>query len=76
MIKGVLIANRQAVRKFFFLLLDVSSIVLAVFLSFLVRFEGEIPPQYLLNIWGMIGIAVLFSLPIFSFFRLYSFSWA
>ncbi|MBI4101406.1 MAG: polysaccharide biosynthesis protein, partial [Candidatus Nealsonbacteria bacterium] len=39
-------------------------------------FEGEIPPQYLLNIWGMIGIAVLFSLPIFSFFRLYSFSWA
>lgn len=71
-----MIINRQSVRKFFFLFLDVVSIVLAVFLSFLVRFEGEIPPQYFSNIWGIIGIAILFSLPVFSFFRLYSFSWA
>jgi len=63
-------------RIFFFLLLDFVLICLSVYLAFLLRFEAKIPSQYFLNIEGMTFLALLFTLPIFYFLKLYSFSWA
>lgn len=63
-------------RKFLFLLADIILISFSVFLAFIVRFEGPIPSRYFLNISGLIISAIIFTLPIFYFFKLYSFSWA
>jgi len=63
-------------RRILFLLADSILISLSVFLAFVVRFEGPIPSHYFLNIFGLIASALIISLPIFYFFKLYSFSWA
>jgi len=63
-------------RKFLFLLADIILISLSVYLAFLVRFEGEIPNQYFLNIWGVIFLALIITIPIFYFLKLYYFDWA
>ena len=55
---------------------DIILISLSVYLAFLVRFEGEIPNQYFLNIWGVIFLALIITIPIFYFLKLYHFSWA
>jgi len=62
-------------RKFLFLLADIILISLSVYLAFLVRFEGEIPNQYFLNIWGVIFLALIITIPIFYFLKLYYFDW-
>ena len=62
-------------RKILFLIADIIFIILAVFLAFILRFEGQIPSQYFPNILGMTILALLIILPIFYFLRLYSFSW-
>lgn len=62
-------------RKILFLIADIILINLAVFLAFLLRFEGQIPSQYFSNIFGMISLTLLITLPIFNFLKLYSFSW-
>lgn len=59
----------------FFLLADIVLITSSVVLAFLVRFEGVIPGQYYLNIIGIIVLATLITIPIFFFFKLYSFTW-
>ena len=59
----------------FFLAFDVVFIALAVFLAFYLRFEGDIPVNHFSNIEGMIILALMITLPIFYFSRLYSFSW-
>ncbi len=66
------------IRFLFFLSADIILIALSVFLAFLLRFDGRIPFQYLENgnIFAIIILSLLFSLPIFYFFRLYSFSWS
>ena len=63
-------------RKILFLLADIILILLSVFLAFIVRFEGSVPSRYFLNIFGLIISAIVFTLPIFYFLKLYSFSWA
>jgi FlaA1/EpsC-like NDP-sugar epimerase len=63
-------------RKFLFLLADIILILLSVFLAFIVRFEGSVPSRYFLNIWGLIISVIIFTLPIFYFLKLYSFSWS
>ena len=55
---------------------DIILILLSVFLAFIVRFEGSVPSRYFLNIFGLIISAIIFTLPIFYFLKLYSFSWA
>ncbi|MFH1181037.1 MAG: nucleoside-diphosphate sugar epimerase/dehydratase [bacterium] len=72
----ILIKNRKIIRKVFFLAADAVSICFAVFLAFLVRFEGQIPERYFFNIYGIIVLFLIFFLPAFFLFRLYSFSWA
>jgi len=62
----------------FFFFFDIIFIALAVFLAFLLRFDGEIPKQYLEaeTLKNTIILALIFTLPIFYSFRLYSFSWS
>ncbi len=62
-------------RKILLLLVDIGLISLAVLLAFLLRFDGQIPGQQFFNLLGMTGVALLISLPVFYFSRLYSFSW-
>lgn len=65
------------IRLLFLIFLDVSFVALSVTLGFLLRFDGVIPPQYLAGSYrAIIGLLVLFTIPIFAFFRLYSFSWS
>jgi len=68
--------NQRKKKITFLLILDIALISLAIFLAFFLRFEGQIPSQYFLNILGMIVIAVVISLPIFYLYKLYSFSWS
>ena len=65
-------------RIFSFLLADIFFIVLSVFLAFLLRFEGVIPPEYFDNggFWAMVIIALISVIPTFYYFNLYLFSWA
>jgi len=67
--------KRQVLRLTSFLVADAILIVLSVFLAFLVRFEGQIPLRYLLNIEGIISLSLIITLPIFYFSKLYYFSW-
>ncbi len=67
--------KRSLVRIIFFLVLDAVLIYLSVYLAFIVRFEGEIPSRYFLNIEGIILLAWLITLPIFYFSKLYYFDW-
>ncbi|MDO8663821.1 MAG: nucleoside-diphosphate sugar epimerase/dehydratase [Candidatus Wildermuthbacteria bacterium] len=63
-------------KKSVFLIADVISISAAIYLAFLLRFEWQIPDPYLQNAFWMIILAIVFTLPSFLFFRLYSFSWS
>ncbi|MFH1462552.1 MAG: nucleoside-diphosphate sugar epimerase/dehydratase [bacterium] len=71
----ILINKRSMARLTFFLFFDVIFISLAVYLAFLLRFEGDIPVKHFSNIEGMIILALIITLTIFYFLRLYSFTW-
>ncbi|MFH1392108.1 MAG: nucleoside-diphosphate sugar epimerase/dehydratase [bacterium] len=60
----------------FFLIMDTALIMLAMFLSFLLRFDNNIPAHYLPNFWIFIGLALIINLPIFIWRGLYSLSWS
>lgn len=62
--------------QFFFLMADIILIAFSVFSAFLLRFDGQIPDRHIPNMWGLIAVALVFAIPIFYFFKLYSFSWA
>ena len=49
--KKVLNENRNITRLIVFLISDIILISLSAYLAFIVRFEGQPPPQYFLNIW-------------------------
>jgi FlaA1/EpsC-like NDP-sugar epimerase len=64
-------------RLLFFLIGDSLAVVLSVVFAFMLRFEGTIPPQYFEG--GLIAAILLVlaaTVPVFLFFRLYSFTWA
>ncbi|MFA5095642.1 MAG: hypothetical protein WC447_03230, partial [Candidatus Paceibacterota bacterium] len=68
--------ERRSISRFIaFLIADIFLISFSVLLAFAVRFEGSIPERYILNVWTLIISALFFSIPIFYFFKLYSFSW-
>jgi len=71
----ILIEKRSLLRLLVFALADIILIFLAVYLAFLLRFEGYIPSQHLSNVWGMGILALVILIPIFYFSKLYSFSW-
>jgi len=65
-------------KKIIFLILDILLISLAIWLSFVLRFDGNIPSIYIEQ-GGMIKtifFALVFLLPIFYAYDLYSFSWS
>ncbi len=64
-------------KLLFFIAADALLITTSVFLAFLLRFDGKIPVKYFEGILpGTIILVLLFCLPIFYFFRLYSLSWS
>jgi FlaA1/EpsC-like NDP-sugar epimerase len=64
-------------RFLFFLIADIVAVVAAVLLAFLLRFEGTIPSQYFEGgLWAGIVLVGVATIPIFLFFRLYSFTWS
>ncbi len=71
----LLVEKRFLTRIIFFLIADAILIILSVFLAFIVRFEGQIPVRYFLNIEGIILLALIITLPIFYFSKLYYFTW-
>ncbi|KPJ55298.1 hypothetical protein AMJ47_00255 [Parcubacteria bacterium DG_72] len=63
-------------RTLFFISADVLLIILAVYLSFLLRFDGAIPGEFISAFEITAILALVFHIPIFYFFGLYSFSWS
>ena len=63
-------------KTIFFVLADIFLISVAFLLAFLIRFDGQIPLQYIPFISRIIALAVIFTIPIFYFQGLYSFSWS
>jgi len=55
---------------------DVALIALALYLSFLIRFEGEIPSRWLEGLGVFLAVALGVKIPIFYLFGLYRMSWA
>jgi FlaA1/EpsC-like NDP-sugar epimerase len=62
--------------RMFFLLGDIILIFFSVIFAFVLRFEGPVPERYFLNIQGLILFSIVFTIPLFYFFKLYSFSWS
>jgi FlaA1/EpsC-like NDP-sugar epimerase len=67
-----LIKNRN-----FWLILSIDTLLLgaAYFLSYFIRFEGEIPPEAILNIKHTIWLTIPFKLIVFFMFNLYRGMW-
>jgi FlaA1/EpsC-like NDP-sugar epimerase len=63
-------------KALFFIVLDFVFISFAVWISFLLRFDFIIPAQFNQAVEKTLVLAVIFYLPIFYFFGLYSFSWS
>src|SRR4030065_1510172 len=76
LLKKILFEKRPFAKLALFSFADGFLIILSVFLAFLVRFEGYIPAKYLLNIEGIIILALLITLLIFYFLKLYYFTWS
>ncbi len=55
---------------------DALLLALALYLAFLIRFEGKIPSTHFSNLGFIIIVALALKLPIFYLFRLYRMSWA
>jgi len=73
--KEFFMEKRSLLRLIFFLFLDAIFIAVSVFLAFAVRFELDIPSQYYTNIWGIIILALVVTLPIIYLSKLYHFTW-
>lgn len=63
-------------RLISFIIIDILSIILAIWISFLIRFDGMIPQKYDIFLPRIIILAIIFIIPIFYFQKLYSFSWS
>jgi len=70
-----MIEKRKLARFVFFVVADAFLIFLSVYLAFVVRFEGIVPERYSLNVWGIIFLAWVITIPVFYFSKLYHFTW-
>ena len=66
----------RARRLFLLLLADGIVVTASIWLAFLVRFDGKIPPRYLAMLRILIPLVLGVKLPIFLVFRIYRFSLA
>jgi len=62
-------------RTIFFLILDVISIYLAVFIAFMLRFDFSIPCQYIDNMHSMAWILIILKTMLFYLGSVYKISW-
>lgn len=67
--------NRK-IRALFFILTDIVWISLAVFFAFILRFEGNLPLEFTNAFNQTIILSLIFYIPVFYVFNLYSFSWS
>ncbi len=63
-------------RTLFFLISDVLFLLLSFYFAFYLRFEGDISPSYFKTIETLFLLSIVFVIPSYYFFRLYSFSWS
>jgi FlaA1/EpsC-like NDP-sugar epimerase len=64
-------------RFLFFLIGDTVAVVVSVVFAFLLRFEGQIPELYFNGgLVAAIALMLAATIPVFLFFRLYSFTWS
>jgi len=63
-------------RVLFFLTVDALLVALSIYVAFLLRFEGRIPPKYVEDLWVLILIALGLKIPIFYLQGLYRISWS
>jgi len=69
--------NTAKTRLLFFLLADIFFIILSVWFAFLLRFDGKIPARYFEGMFqGFIFLILIFSIPLFYFLKIYSFSFS
>lgn len=59
-----------------FLLSDIAMIALAMVLSFLLRFDGDIPARYEQHLYFYILLGIVFTVPLLFWRKLYSFTWS
>lgn len=58
-----------------FFLADLVVVALSLYLAFLLRFDGNIPPQRIDTLLWTLPLALVVKLPLFFLFRLYHFRW-
>lgn len=75
-LQNIFIKKESFLKLTFFLIADAILISLSAYLAFIVRFEGQIPNQYSLNILGVILLSLIITIPIFYFSKLYYFTWS
>lgn len=63
-------------RTLFFAVADIALISLAIWLAFIFRFDGTIPENFVSSFYNLLILALVFHIPIFYFWGLYSFSWS
>ena len=71
--KGEMNARRK--KMLLFAIADSALLTAGVVLAFLLRFDGIIPPIYQKNLVFYSGLAILFTIPLLAWRRLYSFTW-
>lgn len=71
-----LFKKTPATRTLFFILADIFLVAFSVWLAFFLRFDGAIPVQFVSFIYKMAALAAFFTIVIFYFSGLYSFSWS
>jgi len=73
---GKRLVRNRLTRALFFGVFDVLWIALAMYIAFLLRFDGQIAPLYAARLWYYLGIAFVIKLPLFALHGLYRMSWA
>lgn len=68
--------DRRIQKFLFFFLADAVLIAIAMVVAFLLRFDGTIPVEYRLRLFGYIALSIGITLPIFILRGLYAFTWA
>jgi FlaA1/EpsC-like NDP-sugar epimerase len=76
LIKSFLLRKTKLRRTAFFVLVDGLLLTLSLYLSFYLRFDGNIKPYYLDNFFSYLLIFLLVKYVFFTIFRLYCMSWS
>jgi FlaA1/EpsC-like NDP-sugar epimerase len=70
-----MLVRNSFTRALFFGIFDLIWIALAMYIAFLLRFDGQIAPNYAARLWYYLGIALVIKLPLFALHGLYRMSW-